>query len=75
MQEDYFLYSSRHVESIYFGVGKKALIGKYKVSVDVYKKEGNSFDNWTLTLYVKGKVVRTWKKSGAAKYEWTYSLP
>jgi hypothetical protein len=72
LQDDTTPMGTSHVESIYFGVSRRALTGRYVVKVDAYETHGDSSDPWKLKVSVRGKVVKSWSGTGDASFRFWY---
>jgi hypothetical protein len=72
MQEDTTPMGTSHVESIYFGVSRQALTGRYIVEVDPYETNGGGSDPWKLKVSVRGKVAKSWSGTGKASFRFWY---
>ncbi len=68
LQDDTTPMGSSHLESIYFGISRRALTGRYKVEVNSYETNGDSSDPWKLKVSVRGKVVKSWSGTGEASF-------
>ena len=62
-----------HVEAAYYGVDLPAQKGRYRILVKPYEEFGDAADSWTLTVSVRGTVVKTYKRMGEATFRFWYS--
>ncbi|KAI2501525.1 hypothetical protein MHU86_12970 [Fragilaria crotonensis] len=74
LQDDTTPTGTSHLESIYFGISRRALTGRYGIEVDPYETNGDASDPWKLQVSVRGKVVKSWNGTGEASLRYWYGF-